>query len=775
MPGGTNWHLLSLEQQSGVLYASPSRSLIKQMCISAHEQVQRHGGITARVFAHTILPLLVHSTTNNSINTLYYALAELMPFRRCGVAPVEKNKAGESARPTTLNSAAAHCAFDTLCLVFSYLPVGDFLVVQQVCRNWRAVRLHSSSWPSGGSMRVHAQMMLHYDASPTIQSHALHSLRGEMLSKSTPHSLAYLEIKKLVMLLQSSEADLQVASARVLALFHTKNLGYLVDYDGISALTTLLRTSHNAIVKCAAACALGNIAHHRSKFRVAVLNTKVFPLVLELCAREQGKADIALLRSATRLLSALCKIRTLEPSMVQAALVVVARLLHTAVVVDDELLTSACSMIYGLAHDSTIDRQQVSAIIQVDAGKVALRIVELVQHENVSVATMAAKAVLHIASGDDVHKQAMLDCGILPRLLTLLKHSERDLRVRACSVFCNLSAQNQAQNNVVLFTDSIVSEFVHILNTDDMDMKLHIAMVIRNISVDASKEQVRHLAQRGVILPLCNLICSSCLHAVEHALYAMYTQSYVLNDDDTALHSDLFITMVKTGATSRIVQLLQHHEASIQTFALFVVHQMVCGKDRMPTQALVDYDVVPRLLILLTHKDALIRSFACATVRNMAADGEQPIAAIITAGIIPQLVCILHKDDADVQAEAAMAICNTVSESKEHIAYLMQQVTLPHLCAMLSDSDEELIEHALSALNNVLVVGRDTQVQDRSNHQYADMVDQCGGLDTIKALQSHKLPDIQTLARTILTTHFQPVDKDADMSLVKNTLSEWQV
>jgi hypothetical protein len=144
--------------------------------VRALEQATCNGGITEEIFAHAVIPLLVYSQRiyRHAFKASAAAWIGLLSLRRFAPKSV--------ASDARMNSAAARCAVDALCIVFSHLSMRDFLVAQRVCRSWHAVRLHATSWPNvGGSFSLY-MYILHHEKSPVAQLYAFRSLHSEMLS-----------------------------------------------------------------------------------------------------------------------------------------------------------------------------------------------------------------------------------------------------------------------------------------------------------------------------------------------------------------------------------------------------------------------------------------------------------------------------------------------------------------------------------------------------------------------------------------------------------------
>lgn len=109
----------------------------------------------------------------------------------------------------------------------------------------------------------------------------------------------------------------------------------------------------------------------------------------------------------------------------------------------------------------------------------------------------------------------------------------------------------------------------------------------------------------------------------------------------------------------------------------------------------------------------------------------------------------MSKGDFQTQKEAAWAISNlTIGGSKEQVARLIQEGVIPPFCELLSCKDAMVIQVVLDGINNMLKMAG-PQVE-----QLCTMIEECGGLDKIEALQNHDNVDIYKLAYDIIEQYF---------------------
>jgi len=171
---------------------------------------------------------------------------------------------------------------------------------------------------------------------------------------------------------------------------------------------------------------------------------------------------------------------------------------------------------------------------------------------------------------------------------------------------------------------------------------------------------------------------------------------------------------------------------------------------------------LPCLLALLVNPKKSIRKEACWTISNITAGNPDQIEFVINANIIPPLVSILKNEEFDIQKEAAWAISNATSGGNDaQIRYLADQGVIPRLCELFTCPDAKIIMVAMEGIENILRVGKADAANDPNNvNPFADVVEQCKGLDYLEALQHHENADIYQKASAILQTYFISEDDE---------------
>ena len=209
--------------------------------------------------------------------------------------------------------------------------------------------------------------------------------------------------------------------------------------NGAVPIFVQLLLSPNDDVREQAVWALGNIAGDSPRCRDLVLQTQA---LMPLLGQLTESSRVSMLRNATWTLSNFCRGKPQPPfHMVSPALPCLAHLIFSN---DEEVLTDAC---WALSYLSDGTNDKIQAVIE--AG-VVRRLVELLGHPSPSVQTPALRTVGNIVTGDDLQTQIVINCGALPCLLRLLNSHKKSIRKEACWTISNITAGNKDQiQNVI--------------------------------------------------------------------------------------------------------------------------------------------------------------------------------------------------------------------------------------------------------------------------------------------------------------------------------------
>ncbi|XP_059652341.1 importin subunit alpha-1a-like [Cornus florida] len=331
----------------------------------------------------------------------------------------------------------------------------------------------------------------------------------------------------------------------------SENTKVVIDHGAIPLFVKLLGSPRDEIRE-QVVWALGNVAGDSPMCRDLVLGHDA---LLPLLAQINEHAELSMLRNATWTISNLCRGKP-QPAFYQTkpALLALQRLIDSD---DEEVLCDAC---WALSYLSDGTNDIIQAVI--DAG-MCPQLVELLRHPSPSVIIPALRTVGNIVTGNDTQTQFIINHQALPRLLNLLTSNyKKNIKKEACWTISNITAGNKKQIQAVIEAN-IIGPLIHLLQNAEFDIKKEAAWAILNATTGATHEQIKYLASQGCVKPLCDLLACSdprivsvCLDALENILKVGEDEK---NQDLTG-GVNLYVEMIEDNEELEKIEDLQNHD-----------------------------------------------------------------------------------------------------------------------------------------------------------------------------------------------------------------------
>ena len=217
----------------------------------------------------------------------------------------------------------------------------------------------------------------------------------------------------------------------------------VVAHGAVPVFVQLLATSPHEDVREQVVWALGNVAGDGAAHRDLVLaEGAVGPLMAQI----NEQSSLALLRNATWAISNLFRGAPKAPFHAVAPMLPCLAFLITHE--DVEVVTDAC---WALSYATDGTNEQIQAVLECG---VVERLVELLAHPSTAVQTPALRALGNIVTGDDAQTQAVIDAGALPQFVGLLSpHVKKALHKETCWIISNICSGTKEQIASVLQAD----------------------------------------------------------------------------------------------------------------------------------------------------------------------------------------------------------------------------------------------------------------------------------------------------------------------------------
>jgi importin subunit alpha-1 len=298
-----------------------------------------------------------------------------------------------------------------------------------------------------------------------------------------------------------------------------------------------------------------------------------------------------------------------------------------------------------------LSREKNPPIKEVIDLNVGFRLVEFLKFDaNPTLQFEASWALTNICSGTAQDTLAVIQWGALAPLVKLLSSPAEDCCEQAMWALGNIAGDSPKSRNIVLEANAMTPLLDKLASNPKLSILRNGVWFLSNLCRGKPKAPFELISP--CLQLLSNLICG---HDDEVLTDACWAYSYLSDGPNDHIES-----VISSGATTRLVELLMHGSHAVKTPALRTVGNLVTGDD-IQTQHVINCGALPSLSALLISPRNGIRKEACWALSNITSGNRAQIQAVIDANIVPKLIHVLENDQFEVKKEACWAISNLTS------------------------------------------------------------------------------------------------------------------
>ena len=360
--------------------------------------------------------------------------------------------------------------------------------------------------------------------------------------------------------------------------------------------------------------------------------------------------------------------------------------------------------------------------------------------------------ITNIATGNEEQVQSILKKGGIKILKNVLKSPHRPNKEQAIWAIGNIAGENFALRNLVL-DEGVLPIVAQILVEETVYSLLKSAVwCLANLCRGKPQPPLMHVA------PAFSAIAHVIMKYSDERLLidACWTLYYLSDGGDTRIPN-----VINTGVVPRLILLLSHKETRIALPCLRVLGNITTGSDDQ-TQIVVNAGGIAALKELVQSPSKALRKEGCWVLSNLAAGTPIQLKDILASDVMPIITKVLAQDEFEIKREALWVVANATNKmASEHVDYMVSAGVLEALTGLLGIPEPKALAVAMQGLDNMLKKGKEIY---GDTNPVAIKMENLGCLSSIEQLQLHPNQMIYKLASDMLEKYFNLEDVEEALS-----------